>query len=110
MYMKRLTLLNSPVLTTYGKFEFEKVSIEKAKKIIHQAEKVESAIGHSATAEVITKTLGFQVEMSRIEFHQMIGDIALVFKLKRRPEEGKILNVEDIKKIGFDFGLLKRVG
>lgn len=106
--MKKLVLLNSPVLTSYGVFEFEKVSLERAKEIIHQAERVESAIGHAATAEVITKNLQFRVEMKRIEFRQMIDDIALVFKLKKRPGEGKILNAEEIEKIGFEFGLLKR--
>lgn len=105
--MKRLVLLNAPVLTVYGKFEFEQIPVEKAREFIRQAETVESAIGHAATAEVLTKHLEFEVKMNRTEFRQEVGDAALVFRLKTRPAEGKILNVEEIEKIGFEFGLLK---
>jgi hypothetical protein len=44
--------------------------------------------------------------MNRIEYKQELGDIALCFKLKGRPEEGKILTVEEIESIGYEFKVM----
>jgi hypothetical protein len=107
--MKRLILLNAPILTVYGKFEFEPISVDEARKVVRQAERVESAIGHAATAEVISGSLDFSVVVNRIELLQAIEDLALVFRLKKRLSEGKILNAEEIEKVGYEFGLLKRI-
>ena len=42
------------------------------------------------------------------EWKQDSGNQALIFKLNGRPEEGKILSVEEIKEIGYEFGLLTK--
>lgn len=47
--------------------------------------------------------------MNRVQYVQGVGDIALVFKLKSRPEEGKILTADEIEAIGYEFGRLVRV-
>lgn len=107
--MKRLILLNAPILTTYGKFEFTRLSVDEAKEIIHQAETVESAIGHAATAGIMTSLLDYKVETNRIEFFQTVEDVALIFRLKRRVSEGQVLNAEEIERIGYELGLLKRL-
>lgn len=104
--MKRLVLLNAPVLTSFGTFEFAQISIEEARKIIAEAEKVESAIGHAATAEIMTELLDYKVETNRIEFFQTTEDTALIFRLKKRIGEGQVLNREEIEKIGYEFGIL----
>ncbi len=95
-------------MTNYGKFEFQEISVEEAKKLLHQAEQVDSAIGHATTAEVMSKILDYEVKPNRIEFFQTAEDVALIFKLKKRIGEGQILTAEEIDKIGFEFGLLKR--
>ena len=46
--------------------------------------------------------------MNRVMYKQDSGDQALIFKLNGRPEEGKILSVEEIKEIGYEFGLLTK--
>ena len=47
--------------------------------------------------------------MNRIQFSHEKGQFALVFKLKGRPEEGKILSREEIEAIGYEFGVLYRM-
>ncbi|HSK70434.1 MAG TPA: DUF1874 domain-containing protein [Pyrinomonadaceae bacterium] len=107
--MKRLVLLNAPVLTTYGKFDFAPLSVDEARRVIREAEIVESAIGHAATAEILSELLDFKVETRRIEFFQTIDDAALVFRLKKRVGEGQVLNREEIERTGYEFGFLKRL-
>ncbi|HLM61008.1 MAG TPA: DUF1874 domain-containing protein [Pyrinomonadaceae bacterium] len=107
--IKRLVLLNAPVLTTFGKFDFAPISVDEARKIIGEAETVESAIGHAATAEIMTRLLDYKVETNRIEFFQTAEDITLIFRLKRRIGEGKVLSAEEIEEIGYEFGMLKKI-
>jgi hypothetical protein len=107
--MKRLVLLNAAILTAYGKFEFSPLSIEAAREIVRRAELVESAIGHQATAEIMTRLLDYDVETNRVEFFQTAEDAILVFRLKKRVGEGQVLNLQEIEKIGYEFGLLLRI-
>ena len=57
----------------------------------------------------MTTLLGVEVPMNRQMFIQDVGQRALVFKLNGRPEEGKILTVEDIEQIGYKFQILDRI-
>ena len=66
-----------------------------------------SAIGHETTAQILTELLGFEIPVNRIEYRQEPGDIALVFKLRGRPSEGKILTRDEIEAMGYDFGILR---
>lgn len=112
--MKKLTLLNAPILTAHGDFRFAPLSLEAAKSLIRkfQAENksIESAIGHAATAEILTELLEFPVAANRIEFRQTNDDAAaLIFKLKTRIPEGKVLNRDEIEQTGYEFGLLTKI-
>jgi hypothetical protein len=109
--MKRLIFFNAPVLTAYGDFRFELISIDDAKKLIQKFKDKEilSAIGHGATAEVMSETLDYKIERNRLSITQTVDDTALVFRLKTRADEGKILERKDIEKIGFEFGVLTKV-
>lgn len=57
----------------------------------------------------MTTLLGVEIPVNRQLFIQEPGQEALVFKLNGRPEEGKILSVEDIENIGCKFQLLTRL-
>lgn len=103
-----ITLLNTSILTTYGKFEYTQVSLEHAKYLV-QNHDFQSAIGHEATAQIMSTLLNTDVPVNRIFYEQQKGDIALIFKLKGRPEEGTILSKEEIEKIGYEWGILEKL-
>lgn len=107
----KLYILNSPVLTDYGMFWFEKEDIVEAKKLIERFNgQFISAIGHQATADIMSKLLGYNIPYNRIIVKMNVGDIAIVFRLLNRIEEGKVLTEEEIKNIGFEIGFLTRLG
>lgn len=106
--MEKIAILNTSILTEDGLFKMESISLEDAKKLI-EGKIIDSAVGHQSTADILTTLLGTQVPMNRQLFKQEVGQIALVFKLNGRSEEGKILTKEDIEKIGFSFKKLTRL-
>ena len=105
--MKKIALLNTTILTTDGNYDCKTVSLEEAKKICNDGEML-SAIGHESTAQIMTELLKIEIKVNRILFSQEVGQIAVVFKLKGRPPEGKILSIEEIEKIGYEFKVLTR--
>lgn len=105
---RKTVLLNTSILTDYGIFGYVPLSLKDARRIAKR-ENYESAIGHEATAEILTELLGVSVTLNRINNKQKPGDQAVVFKLRGRPEEGRILTREEIDRIGYDFGLLTRI-
>lgn len=104
-----LALLNTSILTTAGEYELSDISLEEAKELVTDAENLDSAIGHQSVAEIMTTLLETEVEVNRQMFVQEVGQKALVFKLKGRIEEGKILTANEIEKIGYKFQLLDRI-
>jgi hypothetical protein len=112
MNEKRLILLNTSVLTGYGAFVYEPLSLAEARRLIEEFQQagrpIESAIGHQTTAELLSMLLEFPVAVNRVEFNQTVEDAALIFKLKQRVTEGKILGREELEAIGYEFGLLTR--
>lgn len=108
MFYMKLTLLNASILTTYGTFNFQPISLSEAKKLVKNSEVI-SAIGHAATAEILSDLLGIEIKANRIDFFQGIDETALIFKLKTRITEGKVLNRAEIEEIGYEFGILRRL-
>lgn len=110
---KRLTFLNAAIITSHGTFVFQKISLREAREIVgefhNSTRKISSAIGHAATAELMTRLLKFPVPQNRIDFIQKIEDVALVFKLKKRAPEGVVLTGEELEEIGYELGLLTRI-
>jgi len=109
----RLVLLNTSIITAYGSYEYNPITPDEAKALVREFREngkiIESAVGHESTADLLSALLDYPVPASRIEFNQTIDSIALVFKLKQRPPEGKILNRDEIEAIGYDFGMLTRI-
>ncbi|MBM7614481.1 YddF family protein [Alkaliphilus hydrothermalis] len=103
-----IVLFNGTIATTNGIYSIQDINVESAKKLM--AEKgVISAIGHKATAEILTDILEQPIPMNRIEFHQQVGQIAIVLKLNIRPEEGVILSKEEVDKIGYCLKIMVRL-
>lgn len=72
-------VLNASILTDYGKYTFEKTTLEEARKFL-QSEFI-SAIGHQTTAELLSNLLGIKVETNR----------TIAPKLKKKPKAYQLL-------------------
>jgi phosphoribosylanthranilate isomerase len=103
-----IAILNGAIITADGEYSCRTISLEEAKKMIQFAPEIISAVGHQATAEIITDLLETEIVLNRINFHQEAGQQALVFKLNSRPPEGMILSRDEIKAFGYQFQLLVR--
>ena len=104
--MGKVVLLNTSILTAYGSFKYTQISLDDVIRLTSDG--FESAIGHDSTAKILTSLIGQEVKTNRIQYKQEIRDIAIIFKLNGRPEEGKILTVDEIETIGYEFGILIR--
>lgn len=108
----KTTFLNTSILTSYGSFTYDSATVEEVLYHLQAAEQtnipIESAVGHASTAAIMSDLLGREVPVNRCEYRQEPGDTAIVFKLRGRPPEGKILSREELEAIGYDFGILSR--
>ncbi len=79
----------------------EKVPVEKAKEFVDDS--FVSAVGHEATAKLLTELLGADIPLNRVAIEMRPGDQALHFVLRQRLPEGTVLNIEALKTLEFDF-------
>ena len=100
-------VLNTPVLTSYGTFRFTRISRGEARSLL--ADGFTSAVGHQGTAEVMTRLLGVEIPMNRVQVAMEPGDRAIVFRLLTRLPEGVVLTAEELAALPFELGLLERV-
>ena len=100
-------IINAPVLTGYGVYNYGKISITTVKKLLRH--KFVSAIGHQSTADFLTAILGIKIPMNRIEMAMNSCDTVIVFRLLKRPPEGKILTIDELKDIPYEFGMLTKL-
>ena len=101
----KIYVLNAPILTSWGTFKYEPISVMEAKQLIQKG--FISAIGHEGTAKLLTKKLGIEIPVNRIAIEMQPGDKAIVFQLKQRLPEGVVLTEEELKKIPYSLGLLQ---
>lgn len=100
-------VLNTPVLPNPGTYRLERITIEQAKELL--SEGFTSAIGHEATAEVLSALLDIPIPMNRIQISMEPGDKALVFRLLTRLPEGKVLSKEELLALPWELNLLCRI-
>ncbi|MFZ8787502.1 STIV orfB116 family protein [Thermocrinis sp.] len=70
------------------------LSLEEAKSLLREG--FVSAVGHQATAEILTTLLGTTVPFNRVAITLRAGDALLVFQLRVRLEEGRILTRDEV--------------
>ncbi len=104
----KIFILNTSILTSYGEYSYKGSSIEEVKELIADIP-FESAIGHASTAQIISELLGIDCPVNRVQFSYVENESAIIFKLNGRPEEGKILNREEIEAIGYTWGILTKL-
>lgn len=106
----KLYILNSPVITGEGLYKVKKVTAEEAKEMIKNCKEIVSAVGHQATAEILSKLLETPIPFNRVEIQMAPGDVALVFRLKQRLPEGTIIRTtEELEKIGYELMLIEKL-
>lgn len=103
-----IAIFNGPVCTTNGLYRISDLGVEEAKELIVR-HGFESAVGHEASAQVLSAILEVEVPMNRIEYFQAVGQKAIALKLNVRPPEGQILSAEEMFKVGFELKLLERI-
>lgn len=103
-----IAILNGAIITAEGEYSCRTISLEEAKQLVQSAPNIISAVGHQATAEILTDLLETEVALNRIDFKQQTGQQALVFKLNSRPPEGVILTRKEIEELGYQFQLLSK--
>lgn len=99
-------LLNSPVLTAYGDWRLTgPLSLEEAQQRLRGREVV-SAVGHAASAALLTRLLQRPVEVRRVAVQLQPGDDALVLRLVDRLPEGMILDEQQIMRMKYELAWL----
>jgi Domain of unknown function (DUF1874) len=103
----KLAILNAPVLTACGNYTCYPIPTESARILVNSME-IESHVGHETTAKLISKILECPISFCRDELKHQVGQNALIFKLKHRAPEGKILDERQLSEIGYEFWILYR--
>lgn len=103
-------ILNSPVLTAYGLWRFSGPLTPKAAREKLAEQPVQSAIGHAATAILLSELLEHEVKVQRQAVTFTPGDAALVFRLKARPPEGVVFNLEELRALPYELAWLEYLG
>ena len=106
--MPSLFVMNSPILTSWGRFTFWRIEREEAAAILMTSAFI-SAVGHEGTATLLSKMLRVQIPASRIQIKMDVGDRAIVFRLLERLPEGKVLTEDELWHLPCEFGIMERL-
>ena len=81
--------------------ELSSLDIESAKKLLEDSDEVISAVGHESTAKLLSRLLGREIQMNRIQVRMEPMDTGIHFVLKARLPEGAVLSEEELQKLDF---------
>lgn len=108
-----LLLLSSAVVTSYGSYHHVELDLAGAQEAVAAATRpdgpgVVSAVGHPATAQLMTRLLGIPVPASRHEAVQQPGQGAIVCRPERRLPAGVELDPDQLDQAGYVLSSLHR--
>lgn len=104
----KLAILNTSIVTADGDYTIRTVGLVEARDLVAAATTLDSAVGHDATADLLTDLLGREIQVNRQLFEQQVGQAALVFKLNGRPAPGVELDLAGLNEVGYTLRLLTR--
>ena len=99
-----LYLINTPVVLPADGIVYRVRKMSPDAAFVALGDGFTSAIGHQGTVDVlkaIFPALSSQITLNRIEIKE--PSIQIVFKLKGRLPEGKVLDKDGIEAIGYEF-------
>lgn len=103
LYVMNTSIVPSPF---GGTVRVREIDADEARDLLTK-EEIKSAVGHSATAEALTKLLGIEIPTNRIQIKIKGGDRILAFQLARRLEEGRVIETPaELEEIGYSLRLL----
>lgn len=103
----KLAILNASIITNLGSYVAYPIPLSTAKLLVNSM-RISSHVGHESTATLLSDLLDRPIGYSRKELKQSVGQMALVFKLKKRAPEGKILSRDMLEDIGYEFWIVYR--
>lgn len=104
-----LLILSAGVVTAYGSFLHEPISVDAARQLVavHDG-RVTSAIGHAGTARLLAELLGSFVSVNRIQVEQQVDQVALIFRPSVRIAEGAVLTDAELRQAAMSLSTLTR--
>jgi len=85
------------MLTPPTTIKVTEASEDEVRRILNQG--FISAIGHEATAKIVSSRLGVSVQVNRVSIQLKPSDILVVFQLLTRLPEGKVLSEEEMRNV-----------
>lgn len=99
-----LNSLSFSSLPDKGVIKWKKITLNDAKKILKRYQTFVSAIGHETTSQLLSSLLNQDIPKNRIMVKINEGDKAIVFQLRQRLPEGKVItSLQEIQEIGYDI-------
>ena len=116
-------LFNVTIMPNEGNYSCKKVTTKEAVQLFEllsnngsgYCEFYTSAIGHQGTVDALNNIIfngdvcGRLIEVNRIQAQMQVGDQAIALKMRGRLPEGKILSLQEMEEVGFDFYHIERM-
>ncbi len=103
--MSRLFITNAFSINMLGEIppagltlKVRPMTLQEVKGVL-QSTSFTSAVGHSSTAEMLTLLTGVEIPANRVAVTLSPKDRVIVFQLRVRLEEGRILNKEEVESL-----------
>lgn len=98
-----VNMLQKPLTT----LTFRRVTEEEVINLISSHTEIDSVIGHEATASLLSKRLGIEIPVKRVEYKMTPNDILVVCVLAKRLDEGKVLTEDELKNFPLSWFIIE---